>query len=70
MKINLNNEWKMRKCGDAVSYICDVPCSVYKVLTDSGVMPDPYYRENQWEATLAADDDYEFENISTAQRDL
>lgn len=61
MKINLNNEWKMRKCGDAVSYICDVPCSVYKVLTDSGVMPDPYYRENQWEATLAADDDYEFE---------
>ena len=36
-------------------YECRVPCSVYKTLIERGAIPDPYYRENEREATLVCD---------------
>ena len=60
MKISLNNDWKMKKEGDSVSYVCDLPCSVYKTLIQSSVMENPYYRENELKSTCICDDDYSF----------
>lgn len=60
MVLNLNNDWKMRKEGDSVSFSCDVPCSVYKTLTENGVLENPYYRENELVSTAVCDDDYTF----------
>lgn len=70
MKLNLNTEWKMRKSGDMISYLCDIPCSVYKTLTQSGVIENPYYRENELWATAISDDDYEFEKVFDVDESL
>lgn len=61
MDISLNKNWTMRKSGDSVKYNCDVPCSVYKTLIEENVIPNPYYRENEYISTQVCDDDYEFE---------
>ena len=42
-------------------YSCTVPCSVYKVFLENGEMEDPYYRENEREATAICDRDFMFE---------
>ncbi|NLZ46592.1 MAG: glycoside hydrolase family 2 protein [Clostridiales bacterium] len=60
MKLNLNSDWKMQKSGDRISYLCNVPCSVYKTLVECGVIENPYYRENELWATNISNDDFEF----------
>ena len=69
MRIFLNDNWKMKKDGSENTYICDVPCSVYKTLISEKVIPDPYYRENEYISTSVCDYDYDFEksfNVSEA----
>lgn len=53
--------WKMKKSGGNEKYSCNVPCSVYKTLIENNVIPDPYYRENEYISTAVCEDDYEFE---------
>lgn len=57
---SLNNDWRMKKAGDSISYVCEVPCSVYKTLTESGVLENPFYRENELKSTSICEDDYDF----------
>ena len=69
MRIFLNDNWKMKKDGSENTYICDVPCSVYKTLISEKDIPDPYYRENEYISTSVCDYDYDFEksfNVSEA----
>ncbi len=61
MHMLLNDNWIMRKTGTAITYPCEVPCSVYKTLLAEQVIDDPYYRENEYISTQICDDDYEFE---------
>ena len=68
MVLNLNNDWKMKKEGDSVSFSCDVPCSVYKTLTENGVLENPYYRENELVSTAVCDDDYTFSKEARAEQ--
>ena len=49
MKTLLNDNWIMSY--DGREYGCSVPCSMYKTLTEQGVIPDPYYRENEYIST-------------------
>ena len=60
MILKLNDDWKMKKAGDSVSYVCDLPCSVYKTLTDSNVLENPYYRDNELRSTSICEEDYVF----------
>lgn len=60
MNILLTNNWTMKKIGDSTEYQCSVPCSVYKTLIENNVIPDPYYRENEYISTQICDDDYSF----------
>lgn len=65
MNISLNNNWTMNRYGDKTKYSCNVPCSVYKTLIEKNVIPDPYYRENEYISTQVCDDDYEFKKTFT-----
>ncbi|MGN0593519.1 MAG: glycoside hydrolase family 2 protein, partial [Hominimerdicola sp.] len=60
MKIVLNDNWKMKKSCSQEVYTCHVPCSVYKTLISEKVIPNPYYRENEYISTRICDDDYDF----------
>lgn len=58
---DLNGIWRMR-CSSAGDWLdAVVPGSVYSNLLVKGLMPDPYYRENQYAVRDLSLDDYEFE---------
>ncbi len=63
---SLNGEWKLKVLGDNVydipqSYVSStVPGTVYGTYLDNGMMPDPYYRENELDAVKLADNDFEY----------
>ena len=55
----LNDSWTMMD-GES-RYACSVPCSAMQVLLREGVIPDPYYRENEWISTPVSERDFTFE---------
>lgn len=68
-RFSLNGEWKLKVLGENVydipqSYVSStVPGTVYGTYVDNGMMPDPYYRENELEAVKLADNDFEYVKI-------
>lgn len=59
--ITLDGIWNMQ--GNGLD--CDgiVPGSVYSFLLNAGQMPDPYYRQNELEATELLEHDYTFSRV-------
>ena len=57
----LNGEWKVREVGSGLTYPVTVPGSVLSALTDAKAIPDPYYRDNEYEIRELFWKDYEFE---------
>ena len=63
---SLNGNWQLKILGENVYHIpeeyveCKVPGTVFGTYVENGSMPDPYYRENELEAVLMADNDYEY----------
>jgi len=55
---SLNGQWLMQGGG----YSCrgNVPGSVYSFLLDAGLIPDPYYRDNELNALKILDNDFTF----------
>ena len=62
----LNGIWKLRILGENVygipeDYIdAEVPGSVYGTLLEKGMMPDPYYRDNELDALKLMENDFEY----------
>lgn len=56
--ISLNGTWNMQ--GNGFDCNGTVPGSVYSFLLSAGQMPDPYYRQNELEATELLEYDYTF----------
>lgn len=58
--IDLNGKWKMKRT-DLEDWIdATVPGSVYGDLLQAGLMEDPFYRDNEYEATELSDHNYEY----------
>lgn len=65
-KREINNNWKLKIIGENVYGInetlnAQVPGTVYGNLLEQGLMPDPYYRDNELTALKLMDNDFEFE---------
>ena len=66
-KILLNDNWRMKVLGENVYHIPEefvetqVPGSVYSTFLEHGLMPDPYYRDNELQALKLMDNDFIFE---------
>lgn len=58
--INLNGSWKMKRTDELQWTEATVPGSVYHDLLQAGKMPDPFYRDNEYEALALSDYDYEY----------
>ncbi|MCL2719516.1 MAG: glycoside hydrolase family 2 protein [Lachnospiraceae bacterium] len=62
----LNGNWQLKIIGDNVFGIGEnlipatIPGSVYSALLKNGLMPDPYYRDNELNALKLMDNDFEF----------
>ncbi len=68
MKVfDLCGEWKLKILGENVYGISEewlparVPGSVYSTLLELGLMPDPYYRDNELEALNLMENDFVYE---------
>jgi len=59
-KIDLNGQWEMKRIDETQWMRATVPGSVYSALLDSGLMQDPFYRENEAEALELSGFDYEY----------
>ena len=68
---NLNGIWKMKSCQDN-DYCVEgiVPGSVYSFLMGSGLMEDPYYRENELISQELMKNDYSFSRTFTINGDM
>lgn len=66
-RILLNDNWRMKVLGENVYGIAEdfletqVPGSVYSTLLEHGLMPDPYYRDNELDALKLMDNEFLFE---------
>lgn len=66
-KIDLCGNWRMKILGENVYHIPEewmearVPGSVYAALLEQGKMPDPYYRDNELNATRLMENDFVYE---------
>ena len=75
-KINLKTGWSMKILGDNVYHIPEneipakVPGSVYSTLLDNGLMPDPFYRENELDALKLMDNEFVFETHFDLDADM
>lgn len=58
-RLDLNKSWSLKR-GEK-TYTADVPCSLYKTLIENKVIPDPYYRENEYISTDICDNGCTFE---------
>lgn len=59
-KINLNNGWKMLREGGCYPE-ASIPTTVVHTLRVNGVIPDPYYADNEKKIQGVFDEDYTFE---------
>ena len=65
-KINLQDGFTLKVLGENVYHIPEeeieakVPGTVYGTLLDNGLMPDPYFGENELTATKLMENDFEF----------
>ena len=65
----LNNDWIMTDPHG--SFSCNVPCSMYKTLLENNVIPDPYYRENEYISTDLSRNDVTFvKSFDTSPEEL
>lgn len=78
LRNQLNENWTLTVLGKNVYDIPEtpvdttVPSTVYSTLLDHGLMPDPYYRDNELRATRLMENDFVYETtftLSTAQRE-
>lgn len=74
--IDLNGIWRMKVLGENVYHIPEewmeakVPGSVYSTLLELGKMPDPYYRDNELEATKLMENDFVYETDVEITREM
>ena len=56
----LHDGWRMRVAGDRQWFPAQVPGSVYQDLLNSGMIDDPYDRDNELAALAVMDQDFEY----------
>ncbi|GGF86387.1 beta-mannosidase [Paenibacillus albidus] len=59
--VDLNGKWHMRRLHALKWLEASVPGSVYHDLLNAGEMPDPFYREQEYEVLELSNYDYEYQ---------
>ena len=69
-KMSLNGLWRMRCREDMVWHDAAIPGSVYSTLMNDGTMPDPFYRENEFDFLALMYKDWQFTRHFTVEESL
>ncbi|MBL7764659.1 MAG: hypothetical protein JNJ58_01075 [Chitinophagaceae bacterium] len=60
-KQDLNQGWRFRKLGEKVWYPATVPGTVHTDLMQNGLIPDPFYRDNESKVQWVGEADWEYQ---------
>ena len=70
-QLSLNGEWKLNIPGSTYPETkASVPGSVYNDLLTAGLIPDPFYRDNEDEALKIMEHDFVYSRVFTVPADL
>lgn len=58
---NLNGQWNMTRVATGDEYIVNVPSDNYTQLLELGVIPDPYYKDNEKKVEWVGREDWTYE---------
>lgn len=64
-QVNLGGAWRMREADNETWHSAHVPGSVYADLMADGMMPDPFWRENELDAFERMKKDYVYQRTFT-----
>jgi beta-mannosidase len=68
---SLDGTWEMVSSKDrSVSYLGEIPGSVYSILLANNVIEDPYYRDNELKSLALMDYDYSFKRTFLLEPEL
>ena len=70
IKENLHSGWKFRQVGTEDWYPAEVPGGVHTDLMASGLLPDPFIGDNEYQAMWVAEKDWEYKLTFQPQRNL
>ncbi|WP_138493072.1 beta-mannosidase [Paenibacillus pinistramenti] len=68
--LDLNGQWEMRRLDQEEWLDAAVPGSVYNDLLQAGKMPDPFYRDQEYEVLELSNYDYEYKRSFEAEAGL
>lgn len=68
--VDLNGKWKMRRLHEPNWLEASVPGSVYHDLLNAGEMPDPFYREQEYEVLELSNYDYEYQRCFQVEAEV
>lgn len=68
--LDLNGSWRMKRCDESEWLEAAVPGSVYNDLLKADKMPDPFYRDQEYEVLELSNYDYEYEKTFQAEESL
>ena len=70
-QLTLNGSWTLEIPGTAFGAVsATVPGSVYHDLLSAGLIPDPFYRDNEMEALKLMDNDFHYRRSFTVEEAL
>ncbi len=70
MRINLEGQWNLRKCGKDEIFSAEVPGDVYSALLEHGKIPDPFYADNEARVQWVRDCDWEYSREFMIESDV
>lgn len=68
--VSLNGKWKLSDEKQSFSITASVPGSVYQALMENGKMEDPFWRDNELEATKLMDENYVYERTFSVEEEF
>ena len=66
---NLNGQWNMTRVATGDKYDVNVPSDNYTQLLELGVIPDPYYKDNEAKVEWVGREDWTYEKTFTLAED-
>ncbi|MDR1688539.1 MAG: glycoside hydrolase family 2 protein, partial [Clostridiales bacterium] len=64
-KLTLNGEWKFKNTAESAWHTGSVPGSVLNDYINNNLIPNPYYRENEYAAFDLFENGFEYERTFT-----
>ena len=68
--ISLNGQWMLNRKGSSEEIRAKVPGCVHMDLLEAGIIPDPFYRDNEKELMWIGETDWEYRRQFFVEKEI